>query len=146
MFMKQLLLCFGPTLAASTSSCANRLKHPKKQAKQPHSFWKWGNGCATSHSRAFSPFRALGMSLCVRPLQLTSTIPPVYFDLLGFSKLHHNLPWQNISRVALAWNPFRCKLEDRTLLQLGRWCSSSCHYLCLLTNSWERHLALPHCQ
>ena len=43
----------GPTLAASTSSCANRLKHPKKQAEQPHSFWKWGNGCDTSHSRAF---------------------------------------------------------------------------------------------
>ena len=44
---------FGPTLAASTKLMCKSTQTYKKQAEQ-HSFWTWGNGCDTSHSRAFT--------------------------------------------------------------------------------------------
>ena len=46
---------FGPTLAASAKLMCKSIQTSKKQAEQPQSFWKWGNGRDTSHSRAFSP-------------------------------------------------------------------------------------------
>ena len=44
----------GPTLAASINSCAFS-NSTQKACRAPHSFWKLGNGCDTSNSRAFSP-------------------------------------------------------------------------------------------
>ena len=46
---------FGPTLAASAKLMRISTQTSKKHAGQQHSFWKWGNGCDTSRSRAFSP-------------------------------------------------------------------------------------------
>ena len=45
----------GPTLAASIKLMCIFNSTSKRHAEQPHSFWKWGNGCDTSHSRASSP-------------------------------------------------------------------------------------------
>ena len=52
---EEVFLCycaFGPTLAASVRlMCIFNSR--QKACRAPHSFWKWGNGCDPSHSRAF---------------------------------------------------------------------------------------------
>ena len=87
------------------NSCAFQLEHPKSM-QSSRTLFESGEMAVTLPTAALSPpFRALGMSLHAKLLQLAVSSPRVHLCFFSFFELHHRFPRQKVRGITLAWDP-----------------------------------------